>query len=175
MGCERSRLPHFLDNWLIDGTEVVSLKLRRLFTHRKIPGTQFCLKLRRPQGHSAVGWFMSTEKSYNIGNRTRDLPTCSIVLQPTTLPCAPIWVFLQVINFRTHNYKDKLKQGNIHGIFFRLLEYLSRYGDGVKNKKKNRGSNLNRDNSFLSFLRRPDQLRTHPASYTQHHGLFTWS
>jgi len=25
----------------------------------------------------------------NIGNRTRDLPTCSAVPQPTALPCAP--------------------------------------------------------------------------------------
>jgi hypothetical protein len=31
--------------------------------------------------------FMLTEK-YDIGNRTRDLPACSIVPQPTTLPRA---------------------------------------------------------------------------------------
>jgi hypothetical protein len=30
--CETSRLPHFLDNRLIDGGEVVSLKRRPLFT-----------------------------------------------------------------------------------------------------------------------------------------------
>lgn len=28
-----------------------------------------------------------------------------------------------------------MKQGNIHGILFKLLGHLSRYGDGVKNKK----------------------------------------
>jgi hypothetical protein len=33
---------------------------------------------------------MSLEKSNDlIGNGTRDLPACSIVLQPTTLPRAP--------------------------------------------------------------------------------------
>jgi hypothetical protein len=33
--------------------------------------------------------FMSIEKSNDlIGNRTRDLPACSIVPQPTTLPLA---------------------------------------------------------------------------------------
>jgi hypothetical protein len=68
-GCETSRLPHFLDSRLTDGDEVVS----------------------RPQGHSAVGRIMSTEKSNDlIGNRTRDLQACSTVPQPTTLPRAPI-------------------------------------------------------------------------------------
>jgi hypothetical protein len=28
-GCETSRLPHFLDNWLTDGSEVVSLSTSR--------------------------------------------------------------------------------------------------------------------------------------------------
>jgi hypothetical protein len=41
-GCEMSRLPLFLDNWLTDGGEVVSLTSRLHFTHRKIPGTLFC-------------------------------------------------------------------------------------------------------------------------------------
>jgi hypothetical protein len=36
------------------------------------------------------GWIRSIEKSNDhIGNRTRDLPVCSIVPQPTTLPRAP--------------------------------------------------------------------------------------
>jgi hypothetical protein len=39
---ERSRLPHFLDNLLTDGSEVVSLMHRPPFTPRKIPGTHFC-------------------------------------------------------------------------------------------------------------------------------------
>jgi hypothetical protein len=41
-GCEPSRIPHFLDNWLTDGSEVVSLMRRPPFTPRKIPGTHFC-------------------------------------------------------------------------------------------------------------------------------------
>jgi hypothetical protein len=40
-GCETSRFPHFLDNWLTDGSEVVSLTGRPPFIPRKIPGTQF--------------------------------------------------------------------------------------------------------------------------------------
>jgi hypothetical protein len=61
-----------------------------LYTPRKIPGTHFCWRLSRPQGHNSAGRLRSTEKSNDIiGNRTRDLPACSIVPQPTTLPCAP--------------------------------------------------------------------------------------
>jgi hypothetical protein len=43
------------------------------------------------QGHSAAGIIRSIEKKIHlIGTRTRDIPVCSIVPQPTTLPCAPI-------------------------------------------------------------------------------------
>jgi hypothetical protein len=34
---------------------------------------------------------MSTEKSNDIGNRTRELAAGSIVPQPTTLPCTPLF------------------------------------------------------------------------------------
>jgi hypothetical protein len=40
--CETSRFPHFLDNRLIGGSEVVSRTRRPLFTPRKIPGTHVC-------------------------------------------------------------------------------------------------------------------------------------
>jgi hypothetical protein len=49
--------------------------------------------LSQPQGHSAAGWIRSTEKSNDlIGNRTRDIPACSIVPQPTMLPRAPVTI-----------------------------------------------------------------------------------
>jgi hypothetical protein len=44
-----SRLPHFLDDRLTDGGEVVSLTARKTwppFTPRKFPGTHFCYILR---------------------------------------------------------------------------------------------------------------------------------
>jgi hypothetical protein len=42
------------------------------------------------QGHSAVRRIMSMKYSNDtIGNRTRDLPACSAVPQPTTSPRAP--------------------------------------------------------------------------------------
>jgi hypothetical protein len=42
LGCERLRLPHFLDNRLTDGGKVVSPTRRPLFTPTKIPCTHFC-------------------------------------------------------------------------------------------------------------------------------------
>jgi hypothetical protein len=42
-----------------------------------------------PKGHSAAGRIRSIEKSNDlIGNGTRDIPVCSIVPQPITLPRA---------------------------------------------------------------------------------------
>jgi hypothetical protein len=53
---------------------------------RKIRGTHFFHMLSQSQGHSAAGRFRSIEKSSDlVGNRTHDLPACSIVPQPTTL------------------------------------------------------------------------------------------
>jgi hypothetical protein len=84
---ETSRLPHFPDNRLTDGGEVVRLTCRRSFTPKKIPNTHFYYRQSRTRGHSVAGRIRSIEKSNDlIGNRIRDLPACSIVPQPTTLP-----------------------------------------------------------------------------------------
>jgi hypothetical protein len=53
-------------------------------------------KLSRPQGHIAAGRIRSTEKSSDLnGNRTRDLPACSIVPESTTLQRDPLQFALQ--------------------------------------------------------------------------------
>ena len=61
-----------------------ALGTSRLYPPVNIPGTLFCQRLSRPYGHSAVGRIMSM-KNFNdtIENRTRDLPICSAVPQPT--------------------------------------------------------------------------------------------
>jgi hypothetical protein len=41
-GCETSRLPHFLENRLIDGGKIVSLTRWPPFTLCTVPGTRFC-------------------------------------------------------------------------------------------------------------------------------------
>jgi hypothetical protein len=49
----------------------------------------------RPQGHIAVGRIRSVEKPNDLtGNRTRDLPACSMVPQPTTLKSTPLLLLL---------------------------------------------------------------------------------
>jgi hypothetical protein len=87
-GCETSRLQHFLHSRLPDGGEV-SLTCR----HPLPPGRFLVLISVRgwvdPRA-SAAGRIRSIEKSNDlIGNRTRDLPACSVVPQPSTLPRAP--------------------------------------------------------------------------------------
>jgi hypothetical protein len=45
-----------------------------------VPGTHFCQRLSRPQGHSAIRRIMSMKNSNDtIWNRTGDLPICSTV------------------------------------------------------------------------------------------------
>jgi len=55
-----------------------------------IPGTHFCQRLSRPQGHSAARKIESMNTSNDtMGDRTRDLPACDAVPQPTAPPPAP--------------------------------------------------------------------------------------
>jgi len=56
----------------------------RLYPPGNIPGTHFCQGRSQPRGHSLAGSIMSMKNSIDtIGNRTRDLPACSAVPQPT--------------------------------------------------------------------------------------------
>jgi len=64
-----------------------ALRTGRLYPPGNIPDTHFCLRLSQPQGHSVAGRIMSLNNSSDaIGNRTRNLPTCSAVPQPTAPP-----------------------------------------------------------------------------------------
>jgi hypothetical protein len=49
-GCETSRLPHFLQNRLTIGGEVVILMRLPSFTLKKIPDTHFCSEADSSQG-----------------------------------------------------------------------------------------------------------------------------
>jgi hypothetical protein len=81
-------LPHFLDSRLTDDGEVVSLTRRRplpflvLISVRGLVDPKAIVRL------EGLGQLKKIS-SYLIGSRTRDVPACSIVPQPTTLPRAP--------------------------------------------------------------------------------------
>ena len=67
-----------------------ALRTDRLNPPENVPGTHFCWSLSQPQGHSSAGRIMAMKNfNDNIGNRTRNLPACSAVPQPTAPPRAP--------------------------------------------------------------------------------------
>ena len=66
-----------------------ALRTGRLYPPGNIPGTYFYYELSQPQRYNAAERIMSTKSSNDtIGNRTRNLPACSAVPQPTAPPHA---------------------------------------------------------------------------------------
>jgi hypothetical protein len=73
-----------------EGGKVVSTMHWPSLPPRRIAGIHFCLRLSWPQGHNATGMIKSLKNSSDsLGNRTCDLPVCSIVPQPTAPPYTP--------------------------------------------------------------------------------------
>jgi hypothetical protein len=78
-GSGKLRFPDYMTT-AQDGGKVVSLTHRPPLTPGNAPGTHFCWRLSRPQGHSAIGRIISMISSNNaIWNRINDLPICSTV------------------------------------------------------------------------------------------------
>jgi hypothetical protein len=78
-GSRKLRFPDFMTT-AQDGGKVVSLTHRPPLPPGNTPGAHFCYRLSRPQGYSATSRIMSLKNSNDtIGNRTRDLPVCSVV------------------------------------------------------------------------------------------------
>jgi len=85
-----------------EGSKVVSPMHWPPLPPGNIPGTHFCYGISHPQGHSVAGRIMSMKNSNDtIGNRTRDLPTCRSVPQPTASPRAPhsccVWINIMYV------------------------------------------------------------------------------
>jgi hypothetical protein len=68
-----------------------ALRAGRPLPPMNIPGTHFCSRLSEPRATVRLGEFskLKKKKIHLIGTRTRDLPTCTIVPQPTSLLRAP--------------------------------------------------------------------------------------
>jgi hypothetical protein len=74
---KKLRFPDFITT-AQDGGKLVSLMHRVPLPPGNTPGTRFCYRLNRPQGHNATCRIMSRKNSNDtIGNRTHDLPVCS--------------------------------------------------------------------------------------------------
>jgi hypothetical protein len=78
-GSRKLRFPYYMTT-AQDGGKVVTLTHRPPLPPGNAPGTHFCSRLSRPQGHSAIERIMSMKNSINtIWNRTSDLPIFSTV------------------------------------------------------------------------------------------------
>ena len=90
-GSWKLRFPDFVTT-AQDSGKVVSLTHPPPLPPGNIPGTHFCLRLSRPQSHSAIGRILCQWKNSNdtSWDRTSDLPICStlttVILQSTPPP-----------------------------------------------------------------------------------------
>jgi hypothetical protein len=90
-GFQEVEAPTFIDNRHQQVVRMSALRTGRLYPPGNIPGTHFCYRLSRPQGHRAAGRIKPmTNSNDTLGNRTRDHPACSALLQSTALPTAPL-------------------------------------------------------------------------------------
>ena len=82
-GSRRLRLPDFKQS-AHEGVRLSALSTGPLYPPGNICSTHFCQRLSQPLGLSETGRIMSMKNSSDtIGNRTRDLPACNAVPQPT--------------------------------------------------------------------------------------------
>jgi hypothetical protein len=107
-----SRLPHFLDNWLIHSGKVVSPRCWLPFTPGRFLGTHFRYRLSRPHDNSAAGMIRSIEKPNDlIRIWTHNLPACSIVHQPCYCVPPSHHERTKILTFHGHgNMKCNLKR-----------------------------------------------------------------
>jgi len=81
-GCHENEVPTFQNNRHMKVVRLSALRTGRHYppSPGNIPGTHFCDRLSRPQGHSGAGRIIPIKNSIDIAwNRTRDLPACSAV------------------------------------------------------------------------------------------------
>jgi hypothetical protein len=86
-GSQEVDSPRFQDSRLMKVVRVSALRTGCLYPLGNIPGTHFCWRLSRSEGHSAARRTMSM-KSYKdtLGNGTREHSACRAVPQTTVPP-----------------------------------------------------------------------------------------
>ena len=78
---------------LREAPRIQALRTGHMYPPGNVSGTHFCQRLSRTQGHMRLQGLKRKNSSETIGNRTRDLPACSAVPQPTAPPHAPCLTF----------------------------------------------------------------------------------
>jgi hypothetical protein len=82
--------PEFLDNRHMKVVRLSALRTGRLYPQKGFLVLICVKRLSRPQGHNATGRIkLLKNSSDSIWNRTRDVPVCSAVPQPTAPPRTP--------------------------------------------------------------------------------------
>jgi hypothetical protein len=77
-----------------------------------------------PRAHSEAGKIMSNEKFNDvIGNRTRDLPACSIVPQRTKWQRVPDYNF-KISNFTHERLRNFEKQRKLWEVYYLIIIYF---------------------------------------------------
>ena len=86
---KKLRFPDYV-TWPRMVVRLSALRTGRFLPPGNNPATHFCQRLSQPQGNSAFGRIMSMKNFSDIIRiRTRDLPACKAVPQPTAPPRAP--------------------------------------------------------------------------------------
>jgi hypothetical protein len=101
--------PKFQDNRHIKAVRLSALRIGPLYSPGNIPGNHFRWRLSRPQGHSAAGRIKSMKNSSEtLGNRTRDLLSCSATAYPTLVKAENTVYKVGVISNSTFFKFDKI-------------------------------------------------------------------
>jgi hypothetical protein len=87
LGFQEVEAPEFIDNRHMKVVRSSALRTGRLYPQERFLVLISVKRLSRPQGHNTTGRIKPLKNSSDsIGNRTRNLPACSAVPQPTAPP-----------------------------------------------------------------------------------------
>jgi hypothetical protein len=101
-----------------------AIRTGRIYPSGNIPGTHFCEMLSQPHGPSVAGRIVPMKNSNEtIGNRTRDIPTCSAVPHTNCATACPFST-LYPEYFPQQFSSNALHQRNIFSVTTVIMELV---------------------------------------------------